>query len=138
MAKLPGFRRVYHTDYPKEFQGLVEKMSVSINNGFEVLYDALNNKVDLANNVACLVKEVDVQVNSGGLPLSTTTFNISSTRTVSGLEVIKVTNLTNSSVYPTGAPFCSFTQDNNIITVNHVTGIQANNLYRLKIVAYYD
>lgn len=136
--KLPGFRRVYHTDYPKEFQGLVEKLSVSINNGFEVVYDALNNKIDLTNNVACLVKEVDLQVNSGGLPLSTTTFNITSTRTVSGLEVIKVTNLTNSSTYPTGAPFCSFSQDNTIITVNHVTGLQANNLYRLKIVAYYD
>lgn len=138
MSKLPGFRRVYHTDYPKEYQGLIEKLSVSINNGFEVLYDVLNNKVDLSNNVACLVKDIDLQVNSGGIPLTSTTFNIASTRTVTGLQVLKASNLTNSTSYPTGSPFCSFTQDNNIITINHVTGLQSNNLYTLTIVAYYD
>lgn len=135
--RLPTFRRIVYNDFEKEAQPMVEKLASSLNHGIEVLYDVLNRKVNLSDNVACQVADLQIQVDSDGIPTTLTTFKIANNNIVMGLQVIQVNNLTNSTTYPTNAPFCSFTQNNNIVTIEHITGLQINNLYQVKIVAYY-
>ena len=133
---LPTLRKLFKGDYKEEFQELIETMIPTVNNGVEVLYDALNGKISIRDNIQCVVKDINLSVNSSGIPVSLTTFTLNSIARIDGCEVIKVENLTNSSTYPTGAPFITYNQTDNRITINHITGLIAGNNYRIRVIAY--
>ena len=133
---LPKFRRIYKTDFPEEIQDTVEKLASSINNGLEVLYDLANKKVSLKDNVLSTIKSVTVEVLSTGVPKITTDVSIDFSGRAEGVSVLKVDNLTNSSVYPSSGVTVSFTQTDNGIQINHITGLQAGYQYRLKLVIF--
>lgn len=134
--KLPSFKRLNTIDYENQFKKLVETLSVSLNIGIEALYEALNNEVTLKDNIACTVKNVTLRVDTNGKPLTTTSFVQDVEGKIYGIEVINAVNTTNTGVYPTGAPFVSWTQNNTIITITNVTGLQANNTYVLTLIAW--
>ena len=134
--KLPSFRRLIRTDFKQEFQALVDQLSVSINIGIENIYDALNRKITLRDNIACTVKEIDVKVDASGTPLSTTQFQMDITNRLDGITVLNAINLDVSTNYPTSGIFISWTQTQTGILLNNITGLRPNQTYRLKIVAY--
>lgn len=134
--KLPTFRRIFKTDYSSEFQNLVEKLSVSINYGLEVLYDVLNKKVSLSDNIYCTVKDVELSVDSLGVPKTTSAFSLDINAKIIGVMCISANNLTNTTIYPSSGVFVNFTQNNTNIIIDHVTGLQADSNYRLKLVAF--
>lgn len=134
--KLPNFRRIFKTDYGANEQGLVEKLATSINNGFEVLYEALNGKVSLRENIFCTVKDVTVIVDSSGVPTTTTTVSRDRNARVDGVGVINAQNLTNSTSYPTSGIFISFNASDNGITITNITGLQAGNEYSLRVILW--
>ena len=136
MAKLRSYRRIVTSDYEQEQQQLVEKLADPINDSFNEVYFTLNGRVDLTNNVFCTVRLVDVIVNASGVPVNRTSFGLNNTQPVIGCQVLQAINQTNSSIYPTGAPFITFTQSEQSIIINHVTGLQPNMRYTLRIVAY--
>ena len=45
--KLPNFRRIIASDYDQKYKDLVETLAVSINQGMDSVYDALNKKITL-------------------------------------------------------------------------------------------
>lgn len=134
--KLPTFRRIFKGDYPEEFRVLVEKLSQSINSGIEVLYEALNNKLTLAENLRCTVTTIQVSVNASGTPAGNVTVRLNTTDAVTGVQVMQAINLTNPRTYPTSAPFISFRQSGNVLTIVNVAGLTVNDQWSLSIVAY--
>jgi hypothetical protein len=135
--KLPSFKRILSTDFQDEYKGLVNKLAVSINDGLESVYNALNKRITLKDNIQCTVKTVQVTVNASGLPTTTTTFQVDVPNTkVEGCMVISAINQVNTTSYPSSGVFISFTQLENTVRIDHVTGIQANVPYSLKIVAF--
>lgn len=136
MSKLKSFKRLITSDYPKEDQQIVEQLGISINDGFNEVYYTLNGRIDLTNNVYCSVRTLDVTVDENGNPTSRTTFGLNTTQLVIGCQVIMALNQTNSAIYPTGAPFISFTQLDQAILINNITGLQPNNRYSIRVVAY--
>lgn len=136
MSKLPNFKRIITTDYPKENQAMIEQLGRSVNDAFNQVYSTLNGRVDLLNNISCTVRTVDVTVDASGIPINQTTISLNSTQQVIGCQVIQALNQTNSNIYPSGAPFISFTQIDQALLLNHITGLQANNRYTLRIVAF--
>lgn len=134
--KLPSFKRLYYTDYPKENQELVEQMSYTINNGFESINDTLDNNVSLRDNLFATVRDVDVSTDASGNPTSTAAFSVDNSNPIDGLTVIKHTNKTNSLGYPTSGISISYTQSGTKVTINNVTGLIPNNVYSLRVVAY--
>lgn len=134
--KIPNFRRIFYTDYPQDQQPLIQKLSVTINNGFENPYNALQNNISLADNIACTVKQVTLTVDSTGTPTTATSFSVTTTGTLTGLTVMAATNQTTATVYPTGNPFISYTQNSQLITITNVAGLPANNSFLLTIVAW--
>lgn len=135
MAKLPSYRRIIEKDYPEESQDLVRQLSVSINAGFEALYDLLNGKLTIKDNVSSTIREFDVTVNASGTPTAKTSIKKSNTEKIEGLWVIKVTNLTNSSTYPSSGVVVSYTETTDSIIIDNITGLSANNNWRLKVIA---
>ena len=136
MAKLSNFRRLFKNDYQQDQQSLVEKLSVTINNGFELLYNAMANNVSLSDNIFCTVKVVSVQVNSSGTPISPLSFKISTTGSIKGISVIKADNQTNSNVYPNSSPFMTYSQNDTTITVSNIAGLPISNKFDLTVICW--
>ena len=134
--RLPSFRHIFKADYKQEFQDLVDKLSVSLNNGIEAIYDALNGKLSLSDNLYCDVTDVKVTVDSDGIPKIKTGYKIKLTTKPIGIQVIDAINQTNSNTYPTSGIFIDFTYENNQITINAVKGLQADQVYNLKIITW--
>lgn len=136
--RLPTFRRIFKTDYPEEQQSLVEKLSVTINDGFEQLYNAFTRNISVRDNIFCTVKNVEITVDSTGRPLnqSNAGFKLDTVGTITGISVVRATNLTNSIVYPTGGVFISYSQDTGNISILNVAGLPANNKFQLVIIAW--
>jgi len=135
MARLPTFKRLYTQDYPPEYKTLVEFLSDAINSGFEVLYEAFNNKISIRDNLNSVIKDVELQVDATGKPTTRTSFKLTGQGRLEGIIVVRVDNLTNSLVYPTSGVTISFTETATDVIINHVTGLPANNTFKLRLVA---
>jgi hypothetical protein len=134
--KLPSYKRIITQDYDQENQELVEQLGGNVNDSFNLIYSALNNRLTFGENIASTVKDVEIIVDSTGKPINDTSFRLDVTNTpVLGCICIKATNLANSNTYPTGAPWISFAQNDNSIRILNVTNLQPNTRYSLKIIA---
>lgn len=134
--RLPSFKRLLTQDYQKEFQKLIDTLSVSLNSGIESLYEALNNNVSLKDNIKCTVKNVTLQVDSQGKPKVTTSFLLDIKGKIYGISSINAVNSTNPNTYPLGGQTISFTQNDTIVTITNVTGLQQNDTYVLTLIAW--
>lgn len=134
--RLPNFRRIIKQDFEKQYNQLVERLSVSINNGFDVMFEALNNKISLQNNIMCTVIDIELEPSSSGTPKNPANLTLTYSGKTSIVVVGKVDNLTNPSSYPTSAPFISWSQNDTTLTINHITGLTADNKYSIRLVAF--
>ena len=133
MAKLPSFRRLYEQDYPEQYQDLIKQLAVSVNYGFEPLYELLNGKLTLLDNTASLIRDINVEVDTNGKPKAKTIIRKNGTDRFQGFMVIKTVNLTNSNVYPTSGVAVSYTETTDSIVIDNVAGLPANNLFTLTL-----
>ena len=134
--KLPSYRRLFKTDYVEEYQELVDKMAVSINNGFDTLYDALNNKLTFTDNILSTIQEISISVDSNGVPIKKNLqFGLATGQTtIQGLIVIDCyEEKTNNP--PLSAPFVSFIKSENKITITNVKGLTPSTNYTIKVLA---
>jgi hypothetical protein len=134
--KMSGYKRFLKTDFPSESQALIEKLSYSVNNGIEAVYGALNKNITLKDNILCTVKDISIEVDALGTPKANSTFTTGLTVQIIGLQILKVDNNTNSLGYPTTAPWISWTQVNNGIRIDHISGLVANNSHTIRLVVY--
>lgn len=134
--KLKSFRRLITQDYDKENQKLIEQISSPINNAFNELYFTLNGRVSLRDNLFCTVKDLDVTVDTNGVPVVTTSFTLDKQGAVIGCHIIAAIAQTNSSLFPTSAPFASFIQNGDSVIIPHISGLQAGQRYLVRIVAF--
>lgn len=132
--KIPGYKRIFKGDFPPDQQSLVEKLSFIINDGFQTLYEQLNKKLTFKDNMMSTIRSFTVSVDANGIPRSTTQFNIDETTKIEGLLVIRVENVDNSFAYPSGAvQIDAFRQEDRLLTVDHITGLDARVNYRIKL-----
>lgn len=134
--KVPNFKRIFKTDYEKQYQKLIETLSFSLNNAIDVINNAINGNISLSENILCSIKDLTLQVDANGTPTSPITFPVNFTGQVQGLLALNVTNKTNSNSYPTSGVFVSFEQTQNGILIKNITGLVAGNSYTLRIVAF--
>lgn len=134
--KLPSFKRLLSKDFAKEFAKLVDQLSVSLNVGIDLLYEALNNNITLRDNVKCTVKDMTLQVDTLGKPINTSAFTLNSTSRVDGITVILAQNQTNTATYPTSTPFVSGNQNGSLFTITNISGLQPNQSYLLRLIAW--
>lgn len=133
MAKIPSYKRLYEQDFPEDQQELVAQLAVTLNSGIEVLYEQLNGKLVMGENLAAYAKEILVTVGANGVPTGKTAIKKTTTDRIQGISVIRADNLTNSSVYPTSGVFITFTETTESIIINHITGLVAGNLYKINV-----
>lgn len=133
--QLPSFRRLFSQNFEKTYQNLINTLSLSLNNGIQVLYDALNNEITFRDNIKCTVQDVTLTVDTTGKLIQGGTFALTFTGNVDGIFVTMVTNQVNPAVYPLGAVMVSGQQSNATYIINNVTGLQPNISYKIRIIA---
>lgn len=134
--KLPNFKRIYKSDFPKEFEQFIETLGFILNTAIEQIYQGFNKNITITENIKCSVKDVLITVDANGNPASATKMDLDIIGKISVVVVGKADNLTNSAVYPSSGVFISWIQSGKTIIINNVTGLQPNNNYRLKVVAF--
>jgi hypothetical protein len=138
-VKLPSFRRIFTQDFSEDYKDLIEKLSTTLNNGIEILYNLGNKNITLSDNISCTVKDIQLIVDSSGTPKNTTSFILDETvktRQVIGVTVLDVQNLTNSANLPSSQPFVSWTQSSGNVIINKIKGLPAGDNFRIRLVAY--
>lgn len=109
----------------------MEKLALPINSFIEQVRNLFNKNIDF-QNINQEIIEFTVRVDSDGIPNITTQFRSNLTSKVIGMNCINATNLTDLGTPVTGAPFVTFTQSSNIITVNNIKGLEADKSYQLR------
>lgn len=132
--KLPSFRRLFKTDYAEDYQELVEKLAVSINNGFDTLYDALNKKLTFNDNISSTIAEITVTVTADGTPTKKQTqFKLDASQTnIQGLVIINCFEEKSGNPPPI-APFIAYSRNENNILINNIRGLTPNVSYVIRV-----
>lgn len=136
MGKLPAYKRIYYNDFAKEAQETIEQLSYTVNNAFEGIFNSLNKNINIRDNLAVSVRDVTVNVDANGVPLSTLTFGVDNNNPIDGILVIRALNQTNNNVFPTGGIFITYSQTGTKITINNITGLLPNNTFLVRVIAF--
>ena len=134
--KLPSFKRLISSDFPKEFQKLVDQLSLSLNGAIDSLFNALQNNINLRDNINCTVRDVSLTVDTSGKPTQTAEFSLNTTAKVDMVIAYNLGNQTNSSVYPTSGISITGVQGQKVYTIQQVTGLTPGDTWLLRIVAF--
>lgn len=136
MAKLASFRRIIKTDFAQEYQPLVEQLAVSVNNGFDTVFNALNGKLNFADNILSTIAEFKVTVSAEGIPQQTTQFKLDKNQSnLIGLLVLNVTGAEDPNLRAVSGLAISYTPNSGIVTINNIKGLEALKPYNVKVLA---
>lgn len=136
MAKLSGYRRLIKTDFAQEYQPLIEQLGVSINNGFDTVYNALNGKLNFTDNILSTIAEFKVTVNSDGTPQQTTQFKLDKNQSnLIGLLVLTISGVDDPNLRATSGLAISYTPNSGIVTINNIKGLETGKAYNIKVLA---
>lgn len=134
MPKLDNIRRLIEDDFEPEQRPMIRRLGFVVNTFMENVVRQVNGKLDFSNLSEDL-KVFKITVNASGVPLKSDKINTNITNP-SGLTVIKARNITSPTTYPTEAPWISFepvSGSRNILKINKITGLPANNEFELTI-----
>ena len=133
--KLNNVRQIRAEDFDKDIQPTISQLGSILNSFMQEVVELADKRVDFENKVEVL-KTIDISVDSNGTPILNNKV-ATDKPSVRGIQVINAINLTNSRVYASQQPFISFTVlGGGFIQINNITGLQANNKYRLTIIIF--
>jgi len=133
--KLNNVTEIRPDDFDKEDRKTIGQLAGIINPFMQQLVEILDKRVDFENRVENYI-EVDMTVDESGVPVLNNKISTGKTN-VRGLPVINAYSTVNATITPTEQPFISFTQlAEGFVQVNKITGIPANEKFRLNIIVY--
>lgn len=132
--KAESFRRLSKEEVEPEHRNLIERIGFSINTFAQNVIAIFNKNITIKDNLYQELKSIDVEVTSAGIPKFTTQFKNGLFTKIEGIQVIQVLNLTSTSTYPTSGVLISFSEENSLVTIKHITGLQTGYKYRIKFV----
>lgn len=129
MAKVSNKKLLLVEDFPEKYKSLIDRLAFSLNPFMDEVVNAFAGNIDISNLTQEIV-EFRVLVDSDGVPQVNTSFGVSSRPR--GFSIINVTNNTDNSLL-TGAPFITYSINNVLINVKHVTGLAENKTYTITL-----
>lgn len=131
MAKVDNLRRLTLEGLDEDQRAIVERISNITNFHLEQIINTLNGNVDEENSFKDF-RTIEVTVDANGTPINITDFR--SVTGVKGISVIRATNITTPTNFPTSQPFISFSAiRGEVYRVLNITGLRANEKFQLLI-----
>lgn len=134
MGRIPDIKRIQKSDFESDQQELVDKLAFPINSFMEQTRSALDHNIDFTNLNQEIIT-LETMTDALGRPILETKYKSVLKTKVIGHSCINAFNLTDNTIYPISTPFLSFEQNANIVTILHVSGLQAGNKYRLVVLS---
>lgn len=128
MSKLPDIKRITKDDFDSQYQGLIDRLAFPLNSFMEQVRNILNKGVDF-DNLAQELVTVTIQTNDVSMPISKVSFKTNLTNRIKGIMVISGQITSDNTSYVTQYPFISFTQNNSVITINNISGLDKQKTY---------
>lgn len=139
MPKIEAPKRVRAEDYSPEDRKLISTIAPSINDFQESVYQLVNGNLDIGDNLSQNIVDVIVRRDSAASPASSLTtmpqVKTNLRRKVRGIQCINAVRLDPGTPNsPETQPFITFTINTvELITIQKVTGLQADSQYSLTI-----
>jgi hypothetical protein len=134
MAKIQQPKKIRAEDFTGEEQQIITKISDPFNDLADSFYFALTKSLDFTNmNRDSVTVTVNIDGSGAVSNLPRVKFNL---RTGSPQMVLcgRAQNIINPNIYPTNAPFISYTVINaDTIQIQHVTGLPVNSQFLLTL-----
>ena len=121
-------KRITSESVKPESRDAIDTVGSSVNNFMEEVYLSIMKGLTITDNLNMELKTITLTVDSNGIPTPTVTFKTIIKTRVQGLLCIRVL-----SGLPLNQPFLSFTENNGIVTLTHITGLTANTNYQIVI-----
>lgn len=134
MSRIPNLKRINKEDFDKQYQTLIDRLAFPINSFMEQVRNAFDNNIDF-NNLNQEIITLTVTVDLNGLPNIQTQWKSTLKTKVIGSVVIKASNLVTPGAYSSSTPFINFVQNNTLVNINQISGLQAGDRYELVILS---
>lgn len=134
MGRVPNIKRIQTNDFNEKDQELISTLAYPINSFMEQTAAVLDKGVDF-NNLNQAIITLQTMTDANGNPILETKYKSLLKSKVVGHVCINAYNITNTSAFPVNTPFISFIQNADIVTINNITGLQANNKYKLIVLS---
>ena len=121
--------RIKTNDFPEEQKELADALGGLLNPFIDKLVQGFNKNFTVEDNLPFEFKTLDIQVDVNGIPLNNQLIN-TGLRNFKGYLCINVLNINNLTMPSTAVSL--FTQTvGNIVTINKITGLPSDGVYRL-------
>lgn len=121
--------RIKTNDFPEEQKELADALGGLLNPFIDKLVQGFNKNFTVEDNLPFEFKTLDIQVDANGIPLNNQLIN-TGLRNFKGYLCINVLNINNLTMPSTAVSL--FTQTvGNIVTINKITGLPSDGVYRL-------
>lgn len=131
MGRLPSIKRILREDLkdaPPWVSGIIDPL----NNFMQAVYTALNNNITFSENVASFIKEVSYTTPSGYPVMDDIKFT--STLKTKATSVLLMQAYERSTYRPPPGPvYIPWIEDDGMIIVSPVTGLEAGKTYILRL-----
>lgn len=135
MPNLGFLKRLIREDFNKDDRDLVDKIASILNPALEQIVIILNKGLAMSD-LNTQEKDIELTVDASGFPLNNTSFKYELKSKCRMVMVGRAQAINVNGVYPTGGHSVSFTENGGQITINHITGLPANQKFLLRVIAY--
>lgn len=133
--KINNVTEIRPDDFKQEDRDTVGQLGEILNPFMQQVVEIADNRIDFENRVENFL-QVEFTVDSNGKPILNNKLRTGKT-SIRGFQVIAAFNLTNNSIKPTSQPFISYTPlSGDIVQIEQITGLVADNKFRLNIIVY--
>ncbi len=122
MARIVTTDGIFTDDFPAENKLVIEKLGFILNPFFDQVGQTLNGNIDFTN-LTVIEKDMIITVDHNGTPTTTTSIRNTLNRRIKGILCFNAISQGISNVYPQGTPFISFTQSENQLIINNISGL---------------
>lgn len=134
MGKVPDVKRINKEDFDGPMQDTIDQLAFPINSFMEQTRNALDRSLDFTNlNQEVIVLTITPDIN--GIPVTDTQYKSNLKTRVLGHICINASNLTNTLNTVLSTPFISFVQNEKLVKINKVSGLQPNQKYTLTLIS---
>jgi hypothetical protein len=130
VAKVPDLKRITVEDFPQENQALVSKLAFPINSFMEQVRALFNKSIDF-DNLAQEIVTISFTTGSNSLPLGSIQFK-TTVRRARGILAISG-RITNSNAFIQQMPFVNYSQNENIVSIGLISGLQPETKYEFNL-----
>lgn len=129
MGKAPDLKRIAKEDFAPQYQDLIDKLAFPLNSFMEQTRNLFTKNIDFDNLNRELIT-LRVQTDQTTQPLAKVSFKSTLKTKVRGINVVSgVIVANNNTSFIQQAPFFTFSQNNNIVTIVNIGGLAPETTY---------